>query len=225
MRRPLRVTSCLLLVTILLTVTGCAKLKQFTRPITKPITKVVGTVGAVGGAILPPYASPKAKITVLGFANNTAKGSVEIGLALRKTLVESLVNTNRFILSEPNAKVADLSIAVVLSEFDPRVSGGKAGIGGGGGTGNATFGGLLGVSLNKANIAFDIQIVSVTTQEVLAVSHIRGQASDSTSSIKWQDARLSAYNNTPMGKAIRLCLTESARYIIHGIPAKYYKYY
>lgn len=214
-----------MLVTILLTGTGCAKLKQFTRPITKPITKVVGTVGAVGGAIFPPYASPKAKITVLDFTNNAAKSPVEIGLALRKALVDALAGTNRFILSEPNTKAADLSIAVSLAEFDPRVSGGKAGIGGGGGTGNATFGGLLGVSLNKANIAFDIKIVSLATQEVLASSHIRGQASDTTSSIKWQDARLTTYNNTPMGKAIRLCLTESARSIIQGIPVRYYKYY
>lgn len=209
------------MVLVVLLLPGCAKFKQIGRP----ITKVVGTVGAVGGAILPPYASPKAKIAVLDFTNNTAKGSVEIGVSLRKALIEALSDTNRFILSEPNAKAADLSIAVTLAEFDPRVSGGKAGIGGGGGTGNATFGGLLGVALNKANIAFDVQIVSVTTQEILASGHIRGQASDSTGSIKLHDGQLSAYNNTPMGRAIRLCLAESARYIVQGVPAKYYKYY
>jgi curli biogenesis system outer membrane secretion channel CsgG len=35
---------------------------------------------------------------------------------------------------------------------------------------------------------------------------------------------LSGYANTPMEKAIRICIIEAVRYISQTIPANYYKY-
>jgi len=35
---------------------------------------------------------------------------------------------------------------------------------------------------------------------------------------------LGAYANTPMEKAIRICIIEAVRYIAQVIPANYYKY-
>ncbi len=215
MKKLLLATCYLLLAT--LTLTGCAKLKQ----ITAPIKKAANTVGAV---LLPPYIGPKAKITVAEFENKTPKANAEINSALRRDLINSLTNSNRFVVSEPNAKTPDLILAVSLAEFDPRVSGGKSGIGGGGGTGNDTFGGLFETSLNKAHVVLEISLISASTQKLLAINRIEGQASDISAGSKDLSGVLSVYNNTPMAKAIRLCISESVRYITQAVPIGYYQY-
>lgn len=128
-------------------------------------------------------------------------------------------------------KTADLIITAAVTEFEPQASGGKAGIGGGGGVGSGSLGGLLGASLNKAHMALDIRIVDTSTSEVLAATRVQGQASDISGSImggffgNWAlGGGLSAYANTPMEKAIRVCIIEAVRYISQTIPANYYKY-
>lgn len=128
-------------------------------------------------------------------------------------------------------KTADLIITAAVTEFEPQASGGKAGIGGGGGVGSGILGGLLGASLNKAHMALDIRIVDTSTSEVLAATRVQGQASDISGSImagffgNWAlGGGLSAYANTPMEKAIRVCIIEAVRYISQTIPANYYKY-
>lgn len=128
-------------------------------------------------------------------------------------------------------KTADLIITAAVTEFEPQASGGKAGIGGGGGVGSGILGGLLGAALNKAHMALDIRIVDTSTSEVLAATRVQGQASDISGSIMagffggWAlGGGLSAYSNTPMEKAIRICIIEAVRYISQVIPANYYKY-
>lgn len=128
-------------------------------------------------------------------------------------------------------KTADLIITAAVTEFEPQASGGKAGIGGGGGVGSGILGGLLGAALNKAHMALDIRIVDTSTSEVLAATRVQGQASDISGSIMagffggWAlGGGLSAYANTPMEKAIRICIIEAVRYISQVIPANYYKY-
>ncbi len=80
-------------------------------------------------------------------------------------------------------------------------------------------------------MSLDIRIVDASTSEVLAVSLVQGQAADISGSImadslgSWQlVGGLSAYTNTPMEKAIRICIIEAVRYISKTIPATYYKY-
>lgn len=128
-------------------------------------------------------------------------------------------------------KTADLIITVVVTEFEPQTSGGKAGIGGGGGAGSGILGGLLGAALNKAHMAVDIRIVDTSTSEVLATTRVQGQASDVAGSLMpgffggWAlSGGLSAYANTPMEKAIHICIIEAVRYISQSIPTSYYKY-
>ena len=128
-------------------------------------------------------------------------------------------------------KTAELIITAAVTEFEPQASGGSAGIGGGGGVGSGILGGLLGGSLNRAHRALDIRIVDASTSEVLAATRVQGQAMDINAGAMagffggWGlGAGLSGYANTPMEKAIRICIIEAVRYIAQTIPANYYKY-
>ncbi len=126
---------------------------------------------------------------------------------------------------------ADIIITAAVTEFEPQSSGGAGGIGGGGGLGSGILGGLLGASLNKAHVALDIRIVDTSTSEVLAATRVQGQASDIAGGFMagffggWAlGVGLGAYANTPMEKAIRICVIEGVRYISQTVPANYYKY-
>jgi curli biogenesis system outer membrane secretion channel CsgG len=128
-------------------------------------------------------------------------------------------------------KTADIIITAAVTEFEPQASGGAGGIGGGGGLGSGILGGLLGASLNKAHMALDIRIVDTSTSEVLAATRVQGQATDISAGFMagffggWAlGAGLGGYANTPMEKAIRICIIEGVRYISQTVPANYYKY-
>lgn len=128
-------------------------------------------------------------------------------------------------------KTADLIISAAVTEFEPQASGGRSGMGGGGGSASGVLGGLLGAALNKAHMALDIRIVDTSTSEVLAATRVQGQASDIAGGVmagffgSWGlGAGLSAYANTPMEKAIRVCIIEAVRYISQATPVEYYKY-
>jgi len=130
-----------------------------------------------------------------------------------------------------NIKTADLVITAAVTEFEPQASGGRAGVGGGGGVGSGVLGGLLGAALNKAHMALDIRIIDTSTSEVLTATRVQGQASDISGGFmagflgSWGlGGGLSAYANTPMEKAIRICIIEAVRYISQTISANYYKY-
>ena len=128
-------------------------------------------------------------------------------------------------------KTADIIVTAAVTEFEPQASGGRAGIGGGGSVGSGVLGGLLGAAMNKAHMALDIRIVDTSTSEVLAATCVQGQASDVAGGFmagflgSWGlGGGLSAYANTPMEKAIRICIIEAVRYISQVIPPSYYKY-
>jgi len=200
--------------------TGCTSLKSIMRPF-----KTAGVAG------LPSYSGPKAKIAVADFDVKTAKAGGTIGSDLREILVTALINSNRFKVVERQASTADLIITTAVTEFEPQASGGRAGIGGGGGVGSGRLGGLMGASLNKARMTLEIRIVDASTSVVLAVSTVQGQTSDVSSRIMTNSSGnwalvggLAAYANTPMEKAIRICIIEAVRYISKTIPASYYKY-
>jgi curli biogenesis system outer membrane secretion channel CsgG len=134
-------------------------------------------------------------------------------------------------LKRGQIKTADLIITAAVTEFEPQASGGSGGIGGGGGVGSGILGGLLGASLNKAQMALDLRVIDTSTSEVLAATRVQGQASDIAGGImagffgSWAlGAGLGAYANTPMEKAIRICIIEGVRYLSQTVPANYYKY-
>jgi len=198
---------------------------------------------ATGVAILPVYSGPKARIVVADFDVKAAKATNEVGSGLREMLIAALKDSNRFsvverqqaqaqaALGQVGSANADLIIAAAVTEFEPQASGGRAGVGGGGGGGSGALGGLLGSALNKAHMGLDISIMDASTSKALAVTHIQGQASDIARTDKGGlfvsgnlTAGLSAYANTPMEKAIRICIIETIRYMNQSIPATYYKY-
>ncbi len=128
-------------------------------------------------------------------------------------------------------KTADLVVSAAVTEFEPQASGGKAGIGGGGRVGSGILGGVIGGALNKAHMALDIRIIDTSTSEILASTRVQGQASDIKGAVglgfigNWGlGAGLSGYANTPMEKAIRVCIIEAVKYVSQSIPANYYKY-
>jgi curli biogenesis system outer membrane secretion channel CsgG len=128
-------------------------------------------------------------------------------------------------------KTADLIVTAAVTEFEPAASGGAAGIGGGGGVASGVLGGLLGAAMNKSHMAMDIRIVDTSTSEVLSSTRVQGEASDVAGGFmmgfmgSWAlGGGLGAYANTPMEKAIRICIIEAVRYIAQTIPANYYKY-
>ena len=128
-------------------------------------------------------------------------------------------------------RTADLVITAAVTEFEPQASGGRAGIGGGGGIGSGILGGLLGGAMNKAHMALDIRIIDTSTSEILAATRVQGQAADISGAImagflgNWGlGAGLSAYANTPMEKAIRVCIIEAVKYISQATPPKYFKH-
>lgn len=129
-----------------------------------------------------------------------------------------------------NIKTADLVITAAVTEFEPQASGGAAGIGGGGGVGKGILGAVLGGAMNKAHMALDIRIIDTSTSEVLAATRVQGQAKDVAGGImggflgSWGlGVGLSGYANTPMEKAIRVCIIEAVKYISQATPASYYK--
>lgn len=195
---------------------------------------------------LPGYSGPKAKVSIADFDVIAAKADREVGVGLREMLVTALSNSNRFTIIEPKApqsaeqeagerqengtKAADLIVAATVEEFEPQASGGKEGLGGGGGVDSGLMGGLLGRATKKAHIKLEIRILDALSQAVLAATMVQGQAQEAAAgSHPDLDNRnlglgLSAYVNSPMEKAIRDCMAESMRYISQAIPADYYKY-
>jgi curli biogenesis system outer membrane secretion channel CsgG len=201
MRKILQITGYLLLINIF---AGCMVLRSITKPVNHADTAGIPNP-------FPPYSGLKAHILVGGFDVKATKAAGETGSGLREMLTSALINSKHFNVSEPQS--ANLIIAAALTEFEPHASGGIAGVGGGGGVGNGMLGGLLSPSFNKAHIALNIRIIDAATSEVLANSRIQGQASDTAGGF-----------NTPMEKAMRICITEAARYILQTVPGKYYKY-
>lgn len=185
---------------------------------------------AVMNLPLPPYSGSKARISITAFDVKAPKATAEIGEGLREMFTAALVHSNRFAITDQKAKIPDLLIAVAVTEFEPQASGGRAGIGGGGGVGSGVLGALMGTSMNRAHLAIDLKIVDPATSDVIAQTVVQGQASDTTGSVLqgvfggWAlGTGLSAYANTPMERAVRTCLIDAVRYVSDKVPSGYYR--
>jgi len=249
MRRLLFVIVCGLIV---LGLTGCAALQQMTQP-TAQVDNTAGTAqlppysGPKARIAVADFDVKAAKATseigtglremLTTALMNSNRFSVLERQALGAVMQEQELSASGAAAQggggpqRGKIKTADLIITAAVTEFEPQASGGKAGIGGGGGVGSGVLGGLLGAALNKAHMALDIRIVDTSTSEVLAATRVQGQATDIAGGImggflgSWGlGVGLSAYANTPMEKAIRVCIIEAVRYISQTIPANYYKY-
>lgn len=182
--------------------------------------------------VLPPYSGLKAGVVIADFEVKSTKITNEAAGQLRLMLIKMLTDSNRFTVIESNTLNKDKSLNLIITasvvDFEPQASGGSGGVGGGGGAGSGALGGLLGDTLNKAHIALDMRVVDAATSEVIASTKVLGQATEAGTLIAGGELEnykaLAIYAHTPMEKAIRLCLMESARYIVQKVPSKYYKY-
>ncbi|MCU0651845.1 MAG: hypothetical protein MUC39_02760 [Candidatus Omnitrophica bacterium] len=187
---------------------------------------------------LPPYNGPKAGLALVDFEVSAIRANSGVGKGLRDLLAATLTNSNRFYVTSqqaasasPGQPASDIIVSTALLEFEPQTSGGRAGVGGGGGVNSGMMGGLLGASLNKAYLVLEIRIIDAQTSQPIATTRLKGQASDAsaTSAANLLGAielgqGISDYKHTPMEKAIRLCMAEAVRYIAQNIPPAYYKY-
>jgi len=235
---------------IVLSLAGCAVLRNIAHPFPQPESASVA-------ASLPPYSGLRTRLAVVDFELRTTDTNSDIAVGLREMLISALTQSKRFIIvdrklivekpteqipvsnikpsaelsSKTESKAVGLIVTSVLTEFEPLSSGGRIGVGGGGGAGSGMFGGLLGGTLNKAHIAIDIRVTNPLTSQVISARNIQAQASDISGSLmtgfsgSWNlDVHLSEYANTPMEKALRICIIEAVRYISGAIPERYYKY-
>ncbi len=218
---------------MILSLNGCASLKRIHKIYAPEATKNAQI------AVIPSYTGPKLYIAVADFEVKAAKANNEMGSGLRDMLIVELNKNSHFsildrqsllkveldkiesVMPADQIKTADLIVAATIVEFEPQVSGGNDGVGGGGGLGNGRFGGLLGQTFNKAYLSMNISIINASTSAALANRLVHGQAATDIdepengqlSDDYELDSRLSGYINTPMGKAIRECINEAARYI------------
>lgn len=199
---------------------GCALL----RPISGPTP---GLKPASGIQIFQPYSGLKARIAVADFEIKDARVSKPIGLGLQEMLIAALVNTNRFSVAERS----DLILKAAVSEFQPQASGGRMGVGTGGGITRGLMGGLLSESLSRAYLTLDIRLLDASTSKVIFFGRVTGQASDIEGSVMSGFLRdwglgsgLLVYANTSMEKALRLCIIETVRSLTQAIPDDYYKH-
>jgi len=174
------------------------------------------------------YSGRKAKIAVSDFEIKTSGIDQETADSLREAFVNILGQSNRFILVPQQE--AELAVNISILEFNPEAAGGKSGLAGGGSAGNNFMGGLLGASLNNANMGLSLRVIERLSATVIDQKVIRVQAAQpadkrkkSTSGIFLKE-NLTVYAGAPMGQVIRDCLLESARYLAQGVEPKYYKY-
>jgi len=237
-------------VVLFITLNGCARLEKFTRPFSKADEAAAALAlpvysGPKARVIVADFEVKVAKAT-----NDIGLGLREIFITAlvnsnRFEILEPQAQVVSFqekraapaektgiqISPKEEEKKADLIIALTVNEFEPQVSGGKGGLGGGGGVGSGILGGLSGSASNKACMIFDVRIVNSATSQVLAATQVKGEASDITIG-EMPDlfgeyslaGGLSAYSDSPMEKAIRICIIEAVRYVSQAISPEYYKY-
>jgi curli biogenesis system outer membrane secretion channel CsgG len=128
-----------------------------------------------------------------------------------------------------NLKTADLIITAAVTEFEPHSVGGNAGVVGGHSLGGALIGGIIAGSMNKAHMALDIRVIDASTSEILSAARVQGKASDFAGGFGIAlfgegvlAPGLGGYSNTPMEKAIRVCIIEAVKYLALTVPASYF---
>ncbi|MCU0651045.1 MAG: hypothetical protein MUC52_02290 [Candidatus Omnitrophica bacterium] len=128
-------------------------------------------------------------------------------------------------------KTADLIITAAVTEFEPHSVKTRAAAVSGHSFEGAIIGGIIAGSMNKAHMALDIRVIDTSTSEVLSAARVQGKASDFAGGFGIAlfgegilGPGLSGYSNTPMEKAIRVCIIEAVKYLAQTVPANYFKY-
>ncbi|MBI3758417.1 MAG: hypothetical protein HY269_01525 [Deltaproteobacteria bacterium] len=116
---------------------------------------------------------------------------------------------------------ASATIRGTVTQFEPRASGGRIGIGGPGLFGGSTAG-MLGLSGEQAVVAINLRIIDMATGQVIATSKAEGHASAGGFSADAYTAGGmeiggEAFSNTPLGKAAEQAIQQALRQITDGM--------
>lgn len=213
MKKSIKLLSCAVM---LLVFSGCFS--------SKPLSVLSKTsTGELSGK----YQGREAKIAVNDFELKTFGVEAQVSSALKEYFVNVLSSTKRFAIVAPQD--ADLIISIGIVEFIPENSGGKSGLAGGGSSASSFMGGLLGETLNKANMQLSLQIIDRVSSEVISSRDIQSQVVERPRekirfpTDKVFKAGLGDYVGTPMGKVLYDCIIEAAQYIVQNVPQSYYK--
>ncbi len=213
-----------------------------------------GTGGpSIGQAQAEYYNGPKARIAVARFDVKAAKAPGEIGDGLAEMLTTALFNTNRFIVLErqqlqdilkeqdlgasgrvrpetaaPIGQVEGAEILVygAVTAFEPNYRGGGGGL---------VIPGLnvgLGGGAKQAYMAIDLRLVDTRTSRILAATTVEGRSTDYGAifgaiiggGTTRMPIGLGGWKNTPMEKAIRVCIKKAVDFIVSRTPPNYFHY-
>ena len=182
----------------------------------------------VSQAQAAPYDGPKQRIAVAGFETRSAKASREIGSGMTDMLMDSLFNSNRFIVLErdrladvtrehdlqrgerfrqdtaaPAGQLegAQLLVRGAITEFEPDCKGGSA---------------IL-ISGKQACIGLNLRIVDVATGRVVNATTVQATSADNRVGLVFAVGSmpfgLGSYSNTPMERAIRNAIETAVHHI------------
>ncbi|UCE42886.1 MAG: hypothetical protein JSV17_08030 [Candidatus Aminicenantes bacterium] len=172
----------------------------------------------------------------------------QIGEGMRDMLTTSLFNSNRYIVLEreqlgevlaeqdlgesgrvkkgteaPIGEIygAELLITASVTEF----KGSAKGVGGG----TRILGVNIGGGVKKGHIAIDIRIIDTKTSQIVAATSVEGDSTSfGVSGSTWVGGSLpvslGGFSNTPIEKAIRVCIQKAVEYIVSQTPAEYYRH-
>jgi curli biogenesis system outer membrane secretion channel CsgG len=220
----------------------------------QPTAKVTDYGGpSVGEARSQPYFGPKARIAVGDFQVKAAGAPYVIGDGLREMLVTALFNTNRFIVLErsamgdvireqdfgasgrvlpqtaaPMGRIEGTQMMVygAVTEFQMGTSGGGVNLV----MPNIPF--QFGGNVQNAHMAIDMRVVDMTSGRILYAGKVEGKTSDYATSIGTQvgggattmPITLNSFQNTPMEKAIRVCIEQAVAHLCTKMPPNYFQY-
>jgi curli biogenesis system outer membrane secretion channel CsgG len=97
-----------------------------------------------------------------------------------------------------------------------------------------SLGKLFSLVSRKAHIAIDVRVIDVRTSRIVAATSVEGkatsvklrlkQADDDDSDGEALNSKLAIWRNTPIGKAMRICIQRAVDFIASKTPAVYYRH-
>lgn len=177
--------------------------------------------------------------------------SPAIGDGMSDQLTTALFNTNRYIVLERQTlgsviaeqdlgasgrikqgtqaaigeiEGAELLVVGAITEFSGNSAGGGGGIGG---IGGGLLGGIVG-GFEKAHMAIDVRVIDAKTSRILAATSVEGEATNVKLGGGLAGGALAAglggWKNTPMEKAMRICIQRATEFIASKTPQRYYRH-
>jgi curli biogenesis system outer membrane secretion channel CsgG/uncharacterized protein YraI len=131
---------------------------------------------------------------------------------------------------------AELLITGAVTEFEGNAGGTQGRVGGSGWGGwGSGWGGIVGAvtgGVRKAHIAIDVRVIDTTTSRIVAATSVEGEATDFNMGGSLGHyygggalgGALSTWKNTPIEKALRICIQEAVDFIAAKTPPVYYRH-